>query len=199
MPISVAPRHIAAAAMLSFAESGGGPILACPSVAVSHWRGCFDDDGAIDESGESDYDRACNAGWAELLPVGSHHALVLPTPDISAAWSPDGDTWYIVRWVGADTAAALLATAEAVPPNEWTDTGARFEIPNGGLLMFDSAASGKLPDSLADEPTSAVQIPAGTWAIDSCEEQSGIAVHPDGTKEELMAEVIRLRRIGELA
>jgi hypothetical protein len=151
-------------------ESMGGPLIAIPVSAVAEWGGCTER-GVIagDADAPDDYDRACAVdGWAAVITVGGAQALVLADEPATTCYLPEHRAF--VRWHAADSAAGLIAAAEAVladPATEWEECGTWTT--DGPAVLMDSAdAGGDLdggyPDGESPEQAP-VPVDAGRWRV----------------------------------
>jgi hypothetical protein len=184
-----------------FVGSHGGPILVVPKAHVQMWWGCYDEHGEhVFGRAPTDYDRACEDGDLPFTiplrdaPEGDPQrwALVLEAPD-NSAFHPTEDGVLVVRWVGADTAAGLLSVALQVPDSEWERDVLELEVAPGGLCMFDSSGDGRRPDAI-DNGVAEVDLAPGRYTVDRIVEIETDVEHRDGTVEDLMVQLVRLRR-----
>lgn len=190
----IAKDVAAAAKKLRFVESEGGPLVFLPARAAKAWWGVCDEAGdAVYGKKPTHYDRACDAkGATPVLDVGGARALVLRGPD-STALHPTADGALLVRWIGADHAAAVLAPA--LGPGVFAKTTQTLVSAGEPWLLFDSALDGR---ALPKRAVATITLPEGTYAVEAMDEWSG-AVSLAGKASEVMTTAIRLVRRGQRA
>ena len=177
-PLVIDKATAAAAKKLKFVESEGGPLIFMPERVLKEWRGIE----------TKDYDRACGVrGAVGPLSVGSATAIVLTTPDSTAACQHDKDL-LLLRWVGADHAAALLAAATG--PGKYKKTKTTIESKGETWVLFDSGDDGQ---KLKKSSGSRIELPKGRYRVDEMDEWNGDVVLA-GEKSEVMATAVRLTR-----
>lgn len=185
-----------------FVSSYGGPLLVVPRAHLEDWWGCCNERGEhVYEKEPTDYDRACAAGdfpFAIPLrgaPAAARWALVLEAPDATCFWPGEDGDLLLVRWCGADSAAALVSVALGVDESRWEETDVELEVPPGGLALFDSAMDGRQPERM-DNGLVFAEAPPGRYAVDRIESIDAIVTGgPDGD-EETMTQLLRLRALG---
>lgn len=193
MTIRCSPELEAAAEALPFAESAGGPVIVIGCSAAKGWWGVFDADGnAVDEGADiggrlRDYDRACESDLG-VIECGGRSVIVMPEPEPTAFY-PTDDGGLLVRWVGADSAAGLVAAALSIADDEWQDVGAVFVSDGEGCMIMDAAADGRADDN----DVAVFQLPAGSYAVKASAELD-VEVDIGGVTESVMAAVIKLER-----
>jgi len=189
-PLPLGDEAIRLAAVATFAESEGGPLIAMSERLIPEWLGVCDATGApIFGTTPCDYDRACVANFG-VIDVGAGRALALETPDNGTLVAqPDGAL--IVRWVGADDAATLLTAALAAADEDFEDRPDELVHDGGDLVLFDSASFGPELDR-SDTPS--VPLAAGTYGVRLLVEWSGTVLGSDGAPHDTMVQVVRLRR-----
>jgi Immunity protein 21 len=188
-PVPLDPEAIRLSRLVTFAESKGGPLIVMSESAAPSWLGVYDSTGnAIFGKSPCDYDRACAASVG-LIDVGQTQALTLETPD-NSAFVPRPEGALIVRWVGADGADALISAALAVSDEQFTESVGDLAHDGGKLLMFDSAARG----TALDPRSASIDLPAGVYAVRLCTEWEGQVLGADGESQDVMVQVLELRR-----
>lgn len=146
--------------MLTWVESGGGPLILVPANLLSRWRGT--DPAGAPVSG--DYARACaQPGFASLISVAGGTGLVLGEDPMPATWWSEvsGSAGALVRWEYADNDEAVQAVlagdlhvVEAQAPLGWEVLGP--------LQLFDSAWPGdEAPQKLE------IPLPTGKYSVTS--------------------------------
>lgn len=158
---------------LIWVEALGGPLIAVPVSALDGRRGCTQSGMVISDGDLSDdYDRACEVdGLAGVIAVGEEDArgLVLADQPATTCYLPEHQAF--VRWLGADSAAGLIAAAEAVlsdPTTQWETCGA-WET-DGPAVLMDSVTDGaeldvEYPNAGGGPEQAPVPIRAGRWAV----------------------------------
>ena len=185
----------------------GGELLVLVARAhLTEYWGCNDEDGEY--SDDSHYEEICAAEGLHC-EVAGNPVLSLQTPD-STAFLPTETGGYLLRWIGADSAAGVLSVAlqqpyQALGERTWT-------VPEGGVVLFAGTADRRemeplVAQALADgkshlpkgEPFLHIALPSGAYEIDQLEgrEFRGKVRHPSGELESLMVQSFRLRRAGE--
>ncbi len=159
---------------LTWVSSMGGPLVVVPLSALHQWGGCTEDGVIVGGSNQpDDYDRACAVEeYAEVISVGDPHAasaLVLGDEPATTCYLPERRTF--LRWLAAESDAALFTAAEAVladPATPWEDCGV-WETDGPAVLMDSVEAGTDLGVPYADGrglPAEApVSVPAGRWAV----------------------------------
>lgn len=190
-PLEISKDVARAAKKLAFVETTGGPFLFLPERAAEDWWGVCDEAGeAVFGKEKCDYDRACAVkGEVGTLKVKDATALVLGTPDITAAHLLD-DGLLLLRWVGADHAAALLAAA--LGPGKYRPTKITLESRGEPWILMDSSLDGRTLRTAGKKERSRVQLPKGRYRVEQLQEWNG-EVLLDGKKSEVMASAVRLR------
>jgi hypothetical protein len=120
-------------------ESGGGPLIVVPKVALAAWGGSGDSDSAeLEDLG--DYSRACAVTeYADVIDEGGTQALVLN--DDPAATTYLSDRRVFVRRLAAESDAAVAEFVEREFGDlRWEDE-LRWRV-EGECLLFDSSFSG---------------------------------------------------------
>ncbi len=120
-------------------ESGGGPLILVPRRHLLNWTGIQAPDG-----GGSDYDRACEVtDEVALITVGEKGTgLVFGDEPFRTAWFADESGGLVIRWVYADSEAAVAEYLKNASLGEvLEDTRLSFATP-GDCLLFDSAEPG---------------------------------------------------------
>lgn len=119
----------------------GGPPLVLPTRALKAWRGT-----RRVRAGPTDYERAASVrGSVESIAVKEHVGLVLGDEAFPTTWIPDrpGPAGVFVRVRYARSYASALRGLKGLDALGWERvTGLAFEVPDGGLTMFDSAWPG---------------------------------------------------------
>lgn len=192
MTVTASPDVIARASQLTFVSHGdGGPTLILPNVVLAKYWGTLDASGNFPEDfmSSTHYGQACNAGL--IMPFEGQQVLVLQEEG-STAWVPEADGGLLLRWVGADSAAALLAAVqdqEFEPVAEWT-------VPAGGLTFMHAVEDGRAPADKRQWESVAIDLPAGEYAIEALAdgEWSGGVAFPDGHVEDTMVQCYRVAR-----
>lgn len=141
-------------------ESGGGPLIIVPEVALSNWEGVA----RTTIGSRTDYDRACavddNVG---TIAIGDFEALVLGDEPLRTTWLPDDIGGWIVRWVYAESEDEISSFVRDNVRNVALDERAvTFNVP-GSCVLFDSAEPGYriTGDSLF------VRLPPGHYVVRS--------------------------------
>jgi hypothetical protein len=189
-PALVVAKDVAKAAKaLKFVETEGGPFVFMPARVAKQWWGVCNEAGdPVYGEEPTHYDRACDAkGSVPLLKVGDAKALVLRSPDPAALHALENGV-LIVRWIGADHAAAVLAPA--VGPGKFKATRQKVESRGEPWLLFDATRDGRdVPAKLVAK----VGVPKGTYAIEEMDEWSG-TISLAGKTSDAMTSAIRLVR-----
>jgi hypothetical protein len=188
-PLVIDKPVAAAAKKLRFITSEGGPLLFLPERAAKQWWGVCNEEGeSVFDKEPTHYDRACAVrGDAGTLKVDGATAVVLGTPD-QTALHPLEDGVLLVRWVGADHAAGLLAAA--VGPGVYKPLKPTLTSNGEPWLLFDSAQDGR---SLGKKDFARITIPKGTYRVELMTEWDG-DVSLGGKTSGVMATAVRLRR-----
>ncbi|WP_412102926.1 Imm21 family immunity protein [Plantactinospora sp. KLBMP9567] len=153
-------------------ESIGGPLIVVPVSALEEWAGST---GVRSAAGDAevpdDYDRACAVdGLAGAIEIGGkgRQGLVLADEPATTSYLPQHRAF--VRWLGADSAAALIKAAVTVlrdPAVEWHECG--FWETDGPALLMDSVDAGSdlyVPYPEGGTPEQApVPIAAARWRV----------------------------------
>lgn len=176
---------------LDFAGSGGGPLIALPVQARRHYWGTCNAAGVhVFDQEPTHYDRACEVpGEVGALSLGELQALVFEGPDETAFHAlPDGGMF--IRWVGADSAPALLAAAlsDELEPEVLDET---FTAPGGEVWLADSANDFRI--ERFEEGLCRFELAAGQYEIEVASWDG--EVRRGGAIEETMLQVVRLRRL----
>lgn len=188
-PVVATDAMIRAAKALEFVGTDGGPVLVLPLAHIAEWFGVNDGDGEYAfETKPTDYHRACAVNDPiGSIPVGAAEAWVMPSPD-AVAFHPLEDGGLLLRWVGADNGASVLAGALLAPAELWAATG-EVLTSEGGFAIVDAAKDGR-----EDKAHTTFALPAGRYALWSMREYHGdvrIGDQLHGT----MVTAIRLRRV----
>ncbi len=188
-PLVATDDVVRAAAALEFVGTAGGPVLVLPLAHMAAWFGVNDADGQYAfEVKPTDYDRACDVHDSiGAVPVGPSQAWVLPSPD-PVAFHPLEDGGLLLRWVGADNSASVLAGALLAPGELWADTG-EVLTSEGGFVIMDAANDGR--GSKAHTPFA---LPSGRYAVWAMREYDG-EVRVGDRLHGTMVTAIRLRRL----
>lgn len=150
----------------------GGPLIVVPVSGLVAWRGCTESGVmAGDATAPDDYDRACAVDdLAGVIAVGENgaQALVLANEPATSCYLPERRAF--LRWLAADSEAALRAAADAVladPATPWEECGTW--VSDGPAVLMDSAEAGSelgieyrgggLPSQAS------VPLPAGRWRV----------------------------------
>lgn len=192
MTVTATPELIARAATLSFIGHGdGGPTVIVPNAVLAKYWGVFDEHGGDPGLENTHYNSVCDAEL--VMPFEGHELLVLQEEG-STAWVPEGDGGLLLRWVGADSAAALLAAVEGQAfapacPGPWT-------VPDGGLTFMHAVEDGRRPAAQRMWDSSEIALAPGRYAVEqlACGEWQGSVAFPDGHVEDVMMMCYRLRR-----
>jgi hypothetical protein len=146
--------------MITWVESGGGPLVVVPETSLRDWRGVDPDD--LDD--EDDAARACAVdGFAGVVAVGQEgaQALVLGDDPATTCYMPEMRAF--IRWNAAHNADSLISAARALvadPIAEWDDCGV-WET-DGPAVLMDAGEDGAQPWFGTLVP---VTIGAGRWKI----------------------------------
>ncbi|HUQ32045.1 MAG TPA: Imm21 family immunity protein [Pyrinomonadaceae bacterium] len=156
-------------------ESAGGPLLLLEENLLAHWHGCFSNS----EDTPTDYDRACDVdGDIGIIAVGSGQGIVLGEEPFSTAWWPLAKLGegLLVRWVYAESEAAVIRALENLPSAAWLRTDVEFQVSNGKLLLFDAACSGSDIDERLE-----IEIRKGCYVAETLpyqpDEQTSLILH----------------------
>lgn len=182
--IEATPEHVARGSALVFIGHGdGGPNVIIPNVVLDRYTGAegFDD-------GDSDYEDVCDAGL--VMPFEDHELLVLQEEG-STTWIPEGDGGLLLRWVGADSGAALLA---AVQGAAFTPVGI-WNVPDGGLTLMHATEDGRVPPEERYLAWMPIALRAGRYMIEELVggAWNGSVAFPDGHVEKTTMMCYRLR------
>ncbi|WP_328415176.1 immunity 21 family protein [Micromonospora sp. NBC_00389] len=167
-------------------ESMGGPLIVVPVSALEEWCGSTGV-GLVVGAGDvpDDYDRACEVdGLAGVIAIGEkgRQGLVLADEPATTCYLPEHRAF--VRWLGADSAAALIEAAMVVlrdPAADWEECG--FWETDGQAVLMDSVSAGSelhiaYPDG--EMPAHApIPIPATRWkvrAVHTCVNETSVGV-----------------------
>lgn len=196
MTVTATPEVITRGAALSFIGHGdGGPTVIVPNAVLAKYWGVFDEHGGDPGLENTHYNTVCDAEL--LMPFEGHELLVLQEEG-STAWVPDGDGGLLLRWVGADSGAALLAAVQgqSFTPAGRNGTDAVWTIPDGGLTFMHAVEDGRRPIAQRMWDSTAIELPPGRYAVEqlACGEWRGTVAFPDGHVEEVMMMCYRLRR-----
>lgn len=180
----------AAAKKLKFVESEGGPLVFMPERVAAKWWGICNEQGdEVYDDEPTHYERACKVrGEVGVLEVGDGDALVLGTPQSTAAHLLEHGL-LLLRWVGADHAAAVLAPA--LGPGVYKATKLVITSRGEPWLLFDSAEDGR---KLAKKNIARVTVPKGRYRIELMKEWNG-EVSLNGATSEVMTAAVRLARV----
>jgi hypothetical protein len=128
----------------------------------------------------TDYDRACDINdYIGLISVGRGMGLILNDMPMDTAWKYFGDNGggLFIRYMYADSVAAVLSASHKVPAESWEATGLIFTVDGGPLYLFDSTYNGK---DLSDTEYLVIQMSPGTYSIETAvheNERTGIVLH----------------------
>lgn len=145
---------------MQWIESGGGPLIAVPKLAVSVWEGAQEEESGYAE-GVDDYARACAVtGYAGVITVGNVEALVLNDDPAPTAYLPDRRLF--VRRLTSDSSDAelLIFLAREFEVLDWCDE--LFWEVRDNCVLFDSAFPGR------DSEISGyldIEIPEGRYSV----------------------------------
>ncbi|WP_338704037.1 immunity 21 family protein (plasmid) [Streptomyces sp. Q6] len=160
---------------VEWVESGGGPLIAVPAVALSSWSGA---DGA---GLETDYDRACGVdAYGGLVTVGQSLALVLGDEPASTSFLPEHGVFF--RWCAAESEAELLAGIDAALAEAVWEPEQRWDVP-GAVVLFDAAWPG---GELEPENHLRVELELGRYGV------RGTYVEPDPQTSFILVQLRRL-------
>lgn len=189
VPLEVDKAVAKAAKALKFVGTEGGPFVFLPARVAKQWWGVCNQAGdPVYGKQPTHYDRACDArGRVPILKVGDASALVLRSPDATAL-HPLASGVLLVRWIGADHAAAVLAPA--LGPATFRSTKQKVESRGEPWLLFDAAQDGR---DLPAKRVAKVTVPKGTYAIEQMDEWNG-TVALSGKTSEAMTSAVRLVR-----
>ncbi|MEU8662783.1 Imm21 family immunity protein [Actinoplanes philippinensis] len=146
--------------MITWVESGGGPLVVVPETSLPDWRGVDPED--LDDTDDSA--RACAVtGLAGVIAVGAAgaRALVLADDPASSCFVPEIRAF--VRWNAANDADSLIDAARTVvadPAVSWDDCGV-WET-DGPAVLLDAGDDGADPGSGNRAP---VAVDAGRWRV----------------------------------
>jgi hypothetical protein len=166
---------------IKWVSTGGGPLIVISVEVAQHWGG--DGGLGLPNGGlsmvwetvrwDTDYGRACGVDdYLGVLECGPGECLVLGDEPMATAFLPTEDGWLIVRWVHAECEEDVLKAIQSVPEGAWETTPHRFQVGDGGLLLFDSAYPGDdLPSTRIGGVISwmRVPVPSGTYEIDTAD------------------------------
>ena len=191
----VTPAIAKAAEALTFVGQGG-PLVVLDAADADRWWGTLDEAGKTAPRGTSDFETiACQVeGEVELAALSQRGgapaalALMLGTPDM-AAFHPMPHGLLLLRWVGADTAAGLLAAALALDPDAFDPVGEL--VVSGELWMFEATEDARDPRGFL-YPWTRISLPAGRYAVSASQEWEGFVQGPAGD-EEVMVSALRFR------
>ncbi|MGW5079538.1 Imm21 family immunity protein [Micromonospora echinospora] len=168
-------------------ESMGGPLIVVPVSALEEWCGSTGV-GLVVGAGDvpDDYDRACEVdGLAGVIAIGEkgRQGLVLADEPATTCYLPEHRAF--VRWLGADSAAALIEAAMVVlrdPAADWEECGF-WETDGQAVLMDSVSAESELHIAYPDGEMPAhapIPISAARWkvrAVHTCvNEQTSVGV-----------------------
>ncbi|MBX3204516.1 MAG: hypothetical protein KF764_05575 [Labilithrix sp.] len=201
-------HHEQAKGLYFVGHGDGGPCVIVPRSSLTRYWGVFDEDGESCADSHSHYQEAIDASGA-LFRVGDDDVFVLHE-EAGTSFVPSDGGGYLVRWVGAKSAAAVLGVAltQKYRPLELR----RWRVPAGGLVLLHGTVDGRTVTKAVDaaaakgssrpskgEPFLIIDLPAGEYAVDDLEasEFDGDVKHPDGSTERVMVRAFRLRRVGD--
>jgi hypothetical protein len=160
---------------VTWLESTGGPLILLEEDLVPYWRGYL----SVSESSLTDYERACEVSdYLGTIGVGSRSGLLLGEQPYSTTWlqAPESDYGVIVRWVYAESEAAVIQALNELSNSNWQRTDVVFEVTTGKLVLFDSASPGYDIETFI-----AVQIPKGSYVAETlhydANEATGLTLH----------------------
>ncbi|MET7511892.1 immunity 21 family protein [Streptomyces sp. NPDC005480] len=160
---------------VQWVESGGGPLIVVPVVALPSWSG---GDG---DRPETDYDRACGVdGYAGLVTVGRSRALVLGDEPASTSFLPERGVF--VRWCAAESEEELLDSVDAALADAVWEPEQRWDVP-GSVFLFDSAWPG---GELEPENHLRVELKPGRYGV------RGTYVEPNPRTSLILVQVRRV-------
>lgn len=126
---------------LKFANDGGA-LIALDLAAATGWRG------GVDPEDESDYGRACTAGYpAGRVDVGETWGAIIGADEgiATAEWwrEPDSPTYFLIGSAFGDetTDRALRAALRAGTVANWTELGV-MRVASGRLVLMHAACAG---------------------------------------------------------
>lgn len=167
LKIVAAPPPKPRAPAIAQVGTEGGPVLVVPTKFVGAWLGV--DGPEPFDTGNSDYERACDARRPALIAVGAGHGVAMSGQGVDVYAEPNG----------------LLLVDEGDPAEEvakaWRKVGA-LEVPAGGLVALDATEVGKRKGV----NRAAVALAKGTYDV--------LAHRPKGLGGDLSA--VRLVRRG---
>ncbi len=198
MTVTATPEVITRAATLTFVSHGdGGPTVIVPNVVLAKYWGVFDEQGGDPGLENTHYNVVCDH---ELVMPFEGYELLALQEEGSTAWIPEGDGGLLLRWVGADSGAALLAAVQGQAFQGAGPDGTEmvWTVPGGGLTFMHAVEDGRRPVAQRMWESTAIDLPAGRYAVEqlACGEWRGEVAFPDGHVEEAMMMCYRLRRIG---
>ena len=186
------------AGSLEFVGHGdGGPTILLSNESRPKWFGVCNEAGEpVYGKQPTHYDLACDS--SEVLAFEGRDAFCLQEEG-STAFVPTADGFLLIRWVAADTPAAVLAVAEACSYAPMLRDDAPLFFTSGGgsyTLMHATEDGRKLDDAMWEYAE--FEIPAGRYAVQEIDadgepEWSGDVIFPDG-QEGAMVQAYRFMR-----
>lgn len=191
-PLVIAKGVARAAAKLSFVETTGGPLLFLPARLARHWWGVCNESGdAVFGDEPTDYDRACDTrGSVACVKVKGETALVLGSSEPGAIHLMKTGA-LLLRWSGADHAAALLAPA--LGPGTFARTKLTLRSRGEPWVLMDSSLDGRTLATAGKREWTRARLPAGRYRVELMEAWHG-EVLLDGERSDVTAAAVRLSR-----
>lgn len=173
----------------------GGPVIILSGSVIEQWRGIEEPD---DDDEGSHYDLACDS--EETFTFADIDGFCLQEVGATAI-VPLADGVLLPRWIGADSAAAVLGVALASDYRQLVrkEEPVWFQSQGGKYAMMHATDNG---EPIAEGDTYTFTLPAGRYAVevmnvDDSVEWNGTVRHLDGTEEGAMVQAYRLRRVGD--
>jgi len=183
---------------LKFVDHGdGGPTIVISNQVRNKWFGvCNEAGAAVFGEEHTHYDDACDL--AEVTEFEGQDAFVLEEEG-STAFVEKPDGFMLIRWVGADSNAGVLAVAEACSyaPVLRDDAPMLFTSVGGMYTLMHATDDGR---ALSDATYTfdEFEIPAGRYLVQQIDadgrcEWNGTVIYADGN-EDVMVQAYRFVR-----
>ena len=190
--VRVEDEIVQKAKSLVFVDHGdGGPTIILSRDGRSKWFGVCNEAGkAVYGEEDTHYDLACDEEG--VFSFEGEDAFVLQEEG-PTAFVGDTDGFRLIRWVGADSPAAVLAVAEACSYVPCVEDGAAvyFTSPGGQFTLMHATDDGRTLATSALWTYHEFEIPAGRYAVhrldvEGSSEWSGMVEFPDGSEEAMV-------------
>jgi hypothetical protein len=150
----------------------GGPTIMISNAARSRWFGVYNDAGKpVYGEEHTHYDVACDSD--EVLQFEGQDAFVLQEEGATAFVKTE-DGFLLIRWVGADSEAAILGVSEACSyaPRLRDDAPLHFISAGGMYTLMHATEDGRRLDKAMWEYDE-FEIPAGRYGVQQLDVDGG--------------------------